>query len=294
MAGPGSGLTLPGPHLEEEEGGKKVKMPPSVMPETFPADETPTPTRILKMADMDLFGELKDSGQYSGKENPFDAHFRKAAEAVKQGADNLTASVSATELQEESLNTPQIYCGETPQPSTSLPFSRPIILKVHPTPAHLPTATVAPALKAYKPIAPSPLSLPPTSPNSSALLLLKFPSGETVKLSNLPISLPGPQPSATPTLTPTTKTKLKQSLALSNVQVHQGTITTEERERGREEVEGDEGERREQKERNRMSAQRSRQRKRLQSDSLRQESQGVTNENAKLLAENARLKLQVG
>ena len=29
---------------------------------------------------------LKDSsGQYSGKENPFDAHFRKAAEAAKQG-----------------------------------------------------------------------------------------------------------------------------------------------------------------------------------------------------------------
>ena len=84
MAGPGAGLTLPGPHLEEEDGDKKVKIPPSVMSDTFPADETPTPTRILKMADMDLFGELKDSGQYSGKENPFDAHFRKAAEAVQQ------------------------------------------------------------------------------------------------------------------------------------------------------------------------------------------------------------------
>jgi hypothetical protein len=37
------------------------------------------------MADEDLFGELKNSGQYSGKENPFDAHFRKATEAAKQG-----------------------------------------------------------------------------------------------------------------------------------------------------------------------------------------------------------------
>ena len=29
------------------------------MVDAFPADETPTPTRILRMADMDLFGELK-------------------------------------------------------------------------------------------------------------------------------------------------------------------------------------------------------------------------------------------
>lgn len=80
---------------------KKPKTPPTIA-ESFPTDETPTPTRILKMADMDLFGELKvgqskmlgekenfclqdSSGHYSGKENPFDAHFRKAAEAVKQG-----------------------------------------------------------------------------------------------------------------------------------------------------------------------------------------------------------------
>jgi len=48
--------------------------------ETFPTDETPTPTKILRMADMDpFFSDLK--------ENPFDLHFRKATEAVKQGAD---------------------------------------------------------------------------------------------------------------------------------------------------------------------------------------------------------------
>ena len=84
---------------------EKSKTPPTIS-DSFPTDETPTPTRILKMADMDLFGELKvlktisypsdpefielmllkdSSGQYSGKENPFDAHFRKAAEAAKQG-----------------------------------------------------------------------------------------------------------------------------------------------------------------------------------------------------------------
>ena len=60
--------------MDRNKESKKEKTPAI---ETFPADETPTPTKILRMADMDLFQDLK--------ENPFDAHFRKAAEAVKQG-----------------------------------------------------------------------------------------------------------------------------------------------------------------------------------------------------------------
>jgi hypothetical protein len=46
----------------------------------FPIDDTPTPTKILRMAD-----ELFPSFGADLKENPFDAHFRKAAEAVKSG-----------------------------------------------------------------------------------------------------------------------------------------------------------------------------------------------------------------
>ena len=38
---------------------KKPPAPGLVVGDAFPADETPTPTRILRMADMDLFGELK-------------------------------------------------------------------------------------------------------------------------------------------------------------------------------------------------------------------------------------------
>ena len=58
--------------------------------------------QILRMADLDLFQDLK--------ENPFDPFFRKATEAVKAGQD---ASLSASEVPgEESLNTPQIYCSE--------------------------------------------------------------------------------------------------------------------------------------------------------------------------------------
>ena len=47
--------------------------------DSFPVDDTPTPTRILKLAN-DLFPDFHDP-----KENPFDAHFRKATEAVKSG-----------------------------------------------------------------------------------------------------------------------------------------------------------------------------------------------------------------
>ena len=47
----------------------------------FPIDDTPTPTKILRMANDELFPSF--GGDI--KENPFDAHFRKAAEAVKSG-----------------------------------------------------------------------------------------------------------------------------------------------------------------------------------------------------------------
>ena len=51
----------------------------TIITNTFPVDDTPTPTKILRMAN-DLFPDFQDP-----KENPFDVHFRKAAEAVKSG-----------------------------------------------------------------------------------------------------------------------------------------------------------------------------------------------------------------
>ena len=170
-----------------------------------------------------------------------------------------------------------------------------------------------PPVKAYKPIAPSPLPLPPSSPSSSALLLLKFPTGETVKLSNLPLGLTagplGLTSAPPPPLQPDTRHRLRNSLNLgvrqrqeqvgliisafsvSNVSCIQEAVVEEERGEGVKDG-GEGGTREELKERNRMSAQvlhcyryslycavltaqRSRQRKRLQSDSLRAESEGV-------------------
>lgn len=64
--------------VEEEKDGK-FRDRKIVSLEPFPVDDTPTPTKILRMAN-DLFPDFQDP-----KENPFDAHFRKAAEAVKSG-----------------------------------------------------------------------------------------------------------------------------------------------------------------------------------------------------------------
>ena len=58
--------------IGEEKDGKEGM-------DVFPVDETPTPTRILKLAN-DLFPDFQDP-----KENPFDMHFRKAAEAAQSG-----------------------------------------------------------------------------------------------------------------------------------------------------------------------------------------------------------------
>ncbi len=58
----------------------KDDMKDGKMATDFPIDDTPTPTKILRMAD-----ELFPSFGSDLKENPFDVHFRKAAEAVKSG-----------------------------------------------------------------------------------------------------------------------------------------------------------------------------------------------------------------
>ena len=168
---------------------KKPKTPPAIT-EGFPADETPTPTRILKMADMDLFGELKvrchsclahsfirreifsriPPASTVGKKTLLMLTSEKQRKQLNKaktfkrtfkyfpvnfisctpGADSISATVTAPLLdhggEEESLNTPQIYCTEAPplsltQPttttastpsttSTSLPSPQPVILKV--------------------------------------------------------------------------------------------------------------------------------------------------------------------
>ena len=82
--------------------------------------------QILRMADLDLFQDLK--------ENPFDVHFRKATEAVKAGQDGLSASLAASEIpgeEQESLNTPQIFCESGTGGSSPTLTSRPVILRSH-------------------------------------------------------------------------------------------------------------------------------------------------------------------
>ena len=270
--------------------------------ETFPSDETPTPTKILRMADLDLFQDYQDI-----KENPFDVHFRKAAEAVKRGADSLSASVNASEISEsDSLNTPQIFVSDTPSTETivnTIPSikTRPVILRSNSTNrvSNKPTASVQPSTKTFKPIAPHPpLFTAPSNSNDNAMLLLKFPGGETVKLSNLPFvkcdsgsssSSSGAAPSTT--VSQETKLRLKnvKNLVKSASQSSPPSSSTSSAGAGASAEESLDAVKDDLKERNRMSAQRSRSKKRVYMETLMTASDKRKKENDALVTENKRL-----
>ena len=261
--------------------------------------------QILRMADLDLFQDLK--------ENPFDVHFRKATEAVKAGQDGLSASLSSSELPgEESLNTPQIFCSDSGS-SPSL-TSRPVILRSHShnrvvqQTSNIPVASVQP-VKAFKAIAPSPSSLPFSPSSDNALLLLKLPTGETVKLSNLPFVKcdsaqppPGGGGGGGITVKNETKLKLKKSLktsrptsasprSVSAPTTVSGTVRPGESSSGASALDERDELKDDLKERNRMSAQRSRLKKRQQLEQMQAEKSVLSAENKALRAEVSRLKL---
>ena len=256
--------------------------------EAFPTDETPTPTKILRMADMDpFFQDLK--------ENPFDLHFRKATEAVKRGADIVTASLPASS-ESESLNTPQIYVSEASSPGVVT--SRPVILRSNShnriAASTLPVASVQPVAKQFKPIAPN-----PGAGSDNALLLLKFPGGETLKLTNLPfVKCDSNLASSSAPMNQETKLKLKRVLN-SNPRLESGASVTNPSPSSASSLSppSSSNSSDDLKERNRMSAQRSRVKKRQHIETLletftqsQNENQSLSAENKMLLEENARLR----
>ena len=271
--------------------------------DSFPSDETPTPTKILRMADMDLFQDCHDF-----KENPFDAHFRKAAEAVKHGADSLSASLSSSDLaisESDSLNTPQIFVSDSGLVSPSIlsssstTRSRPVILRSHSINrvSSKPTASVQPS-KTLKTIAPHPPLFTGGSSADNAMLLLKFPGGETVKLSNLPFikcdSSPPNQSSSSP-VSQETKLRLKSVNKLTKSRSEESTLTrsvankTSPSTPATDDRNNLDDSRDDLKERNRMSAQRSRLKKRQYLETLTDASNKRKKENDTLKQQNKRL-----
>ena len=270
--------------MDKNKDKIKVKTPAI---ETFPTDETPTPTKILRMADMDpFFGDLK--------ENPFDLHFRKATEAVRRGGDIVTASVTASS-ESESLNTPQIWVSEASSPSVVT--SRPVILRSNShnriAASTLPVASVQPVAKQFKPIAPN-----PGAASDNALLLLKLPGGETLKLTNLPfVKCDSTQSPSSAPMNQETKLKLKRVLNSSSmshpIPSSASSLSPPSNSNGSNGSNSSD----DLKERNRMSAQRSRVKKRQHIESLvetfsqsQHENQSLSAENKMLLEENARLR----
>lgn len=264
--------------------------------DSFPTDETPTPTKILRMADMDLFQEYK-------MENPFDASFRKAAE--KNGAsstDIIATSLNAAiaEIPEsDSLNTPKIFMSE----SITTANSRPVILRTHShnkiTSSGLPIASVQP-VKTLKPIAPNPATfVTGGQTNDNAMLLLKFPGGETIKLSNLPfVKCDTNKSSSVPPVTNDTRLKLKRTLkTTTNEQLLNYSSTSSSTPCTSSSITSLDNVKEDLKERNRMSAQRSRMKKRQHIETLldncnqrKKENDSLKKENKFLMDENMKLR----
>ena len=173
---------------------------------------------------------------------------------------------------------------------------RPVILRANPH-TRIPIASVQP-VKTYKPIAPNPATLPSTPSPDNAMLLLKFPGGETIKLSNLPF-VKADQPSPPSPVNQETRLKLKRVLSSqkstpniekssSQVFAQSSTTATKVPEKAASEVEKNEL-----KERNRMSAQRSRQKKRQHFESLAETCSNMQKENSALNTENKILREEI-
>ena len=207
--------------------------------------------------------------------------------------------MSATEItSEDTLNTPQIFCSDSNVTSqmTVASAPRPVILRANPH-TRIPIASVQP-VKTYKPIAPNPATLPSTPSPDNAMLLLKFPGGETIKLSNLPF-VKADQPSPPSPVNQETRLKLKRVLSSqkstpniekssSQVFTQSSTTATKVPEKAASEVEKNEL-----KERNRMSAQRSRQKKRQHFESLAETCSNMQKENSALNTENKILREEI-
>lgn len=275
--------------------------------DSFPTDETPTPTKILRMADMDLFQEYK-------MENPFDASFRKAAE--KNGAsatDIIATSLNAAIAdipESDSLNTPNIFMSESSMTATTT--SRPVILRSHShnkvATSGIPIASVQP-VKTLKPIAPNPAPLVVGGAgqiSDNAMLLLKFPGGETVKLSNLPFVKCDSHSNSSipPPVNNDTRLKLKRTLKTATrteSMLNYSSSTSSSSSSGTSSsitpVNTADNSKEDLKERNRMSAQRSRMKKRQHIETLldscnqrKRENDSLKSENKMLMDENMKLR----
>lgn len=147
-------------------------------------DKTPTPTKLLKAVDeLGLFRddvENPQSARSTSSNNPFDEAFRLKTSNNEKKNEKPNSS-------DEMLNTPQIMTFPSLQDIQSAPSSARVI--------HVSTSTSTPVLTigTPRPIAPKESHSsgrnefkPTSSNNSTAQLFIKMPSGDTIKLSQIP------------------------------------------------------------------------------------------------------------
>ena len=144
----------------------------------------------------------------------------------------------------------------------------------------------------FKPIAPNPATLAAAVGASSdnAMLLLKFPGGDTIKLSNLPFVKCDTSAAAamTPPVTQETRLRLQKVLGSSTARPNLSSTTTSSSTPSAESPAPADTDtsKDELKERNRMSAQRSRTKKRQQLETVMETCDKTLRENEELRAEN--------
>ena len=160
---------------KSKQGFSKLKVPTH----SFNVSNTPTPTNLLRtLSPLGLFRDLSDetpqSAKSSSSNNPFDEHFRKALTSSNEKCSNERSN-------DDMLNTPQILTFPSLQDIQSAPSSARVI--------QVPATNTETLISSTRPIAPkfvqSACSVEGQQ-NDSAQLLIKMPTGKTIKLSQIP------------------------------------------------------------------------------------------------------------
>ena len=270
------------------------------------SDKTPTPTKLLRILDEHgIFRDDQDhdqipqSAKSTSSNNPFDEHFRKALTS------NTTERPSSSNVDEgqhhpdpttndDMLNTPQIM---TLQDIQSAPSSAKVIQisssistpsSLSTSPLKIPGGGSNKSHTLVRPIAPKMIESDVTTnqldrsnntnENSAAQLLIRMPSGKTIKLSKIPFYLQGfeaPTPASDDYLAIVEKVKTKSYPQKSKIVPENNASNFD------------------LKERNRAAASRSRLKRKNKNEAMTLKIEEIMKQNRNLQSENQILKKEV-
>merc|ERR1712223_1476234 len=240
------------------------------------SDKTPTPTKLLRILDEHgIFRDDQDhdqipqSAKSTSSNNPFDEHFRKALTS------NTTERPSSSNVDEgqhhpdpttndDMLNTPQIMT----------------LQDIQPAPSSAKVIQISSSISTPSSLSTSPLKIPGGGSNksSAAQLLIRIPSGKTIKLSKIPFYSQGfeaPTPASDDHLAIVEKVKTKSYPQKSKIVPENNASNFD------------------LKERNRAAASRSRLKRKNKNEAMTLKIEEIMKQNRNLQSENQILKKEV-